>query len=80
VILGGPALYLVGNALFKWALWHHVPPVRFVAIVLLAALVPVAFVASRLVLLSGATLVLLVVALWDIRSEHQEAWLPPATP
>ena len=28
LILGGPALFLVGQTLFKWAVWGHVPLVR----------------------------------------------------
>lgn len=66
--LGGPALYLVGNALFKWALWDRLPRSRLVAICALAALVPLAVVSSALVLLVAATLVLVAVALWDMRA------------
>jgi low temperature requirement protein LtrA len=70
LILGGPALYLAGNALFKWALWGHLPRSRPVAICALVALVPVAAVSSALALLVAATLVLVVVALWDMRNER----------
>lgn len=70
LILGGPALYLVGNALFKWALWHHVPRSRPVSILGLAALIPLASISSALVLLAAATVVLVLVALWDIRDER----------
>jgi low temperature requirement protein LtrA len=69
LILGGPALYLVGNALFKRALWDHLPRSRLIAICALVALVPVAVVSSALVLLVAATLVLVAVALWDARAE-----------
>lgn len=67
LILGGPALYLAGNVLFKRSLWGHVPRSRFVALCGLAALVPFALVASTLALLCAATLVLVALALSDAR-------------
>lgn len=70
VILGGPALYLAGNALFKWALWEHVPLSRLVAICALAALVPLARVSSALIVSVAATLVVVALVLWDIRAER----------
>jgi low temperature requirement protein LtrA len=72
LILGGPALYLVGNALFKWALWDRLPRSRLVAICALAALVPLAVVSSALGLLVAATLVIVAVALWDLRAERMK--------
>ncbi len=68
VILGGPALYLVGNALFTWALSGLVPWSRLVAIAALLALMPLAAGASALTLLIAATLVLVAVVGWDLRS------------
>lgn len=46
---GGPALYLSGNALFKWSLWAYISCLRIVAIAALGALIPVAAVSSLLV-------------------------------
>jgi low temperature requirement protein LtrA len=63
VILGGPALYLAGNALFNFALTGVTPRSRLVGIVLLAALVPLAAVVGPLVLSVAATLVVLALAL-----------------
>jgi len=63
VILGGPALYLAGNALFNFALTGEAPGSRLVGIVLLVALVPLAAVVEPLVLSIAATLVLLALAL-----------------
>src|SRR5919204_947467 len=63
VILGGPALYLAGNALFNLALIGRLPPSRLVGIVLLALLVPLAAVVQPLVLGIAATLVVLGLAL-----------------
>jgi low temperature requirement protein LtrA len=70
VILGGPALYLIGNALFKWALWSYVPRSRPVAILTLGALVPLALVPSVLVLHATATVVVVSLVLWDMHVER----------
>jgi low temperature requirement protein LtrA len=63
VILGGPALYLVGNALFNFALTGRTPQSRLVGIVLLAMLVPLSAVVEPLALSVASTLVVLVLAL-----------------
>jgi low temperature requirement protein LtrA len=63
VILGGPALYLAGNALFNYALARQVPWSRLLGIGLLALFVPLALVAVPLVLSAAATLVTLTLAL-----------------
>ena len=62
VILGGPALYLLGNALFKHSLIGRVPPSRLVGVVALVLLIPVAVGADRLVLSAATTLVLATLA------------------
>jgi low temperature requirement protein LtrA len=75
LILGGPALYVVGTALFEWALWQDVPRSRLLAIGALAALVPLASVSSALLLSIAATLVLIGVAVWDGTSSRRgRAW------
>jgi low temperature requirement protein LtrA len=58
IILAGPALYLAGNRLFKWALWQYAPRSRTVAILALGTLIPLALASSTLVLLGAATGVL----------------------
>jgi len=81
VILSGPALHLVGTALFKWALWSYVPRSRVPAILALAALIPLALRCSALVLLMAATAVVVVVAGADARAArrllHDDAHLVP---
>jgi low temperature requirement protein LtrA len=64
-ILLGPALFLAGAALFKRALWGAWSRVRTGALVALAALVPLAFVSSALVLATAATAVVVAVAWAD---------------
>lgn len=62
-ILGGPALYLAGNALFNYALARQVPRSRLIGIGVLALLAPLALVAEPLALSAAATLVTLTLAL-----------------
>jgi low temperature requirement protein LtrA len=64
-ILGGPALFLAGHALFKWSLSGRVYLSRVVGIVTLAILTPLALVATPLLLAFMATLVPVGVASWD---------------
>lgn len=65
LVLGGPALYLSENALFKWSLWEYIPWSRIVAIAALGALIPVAAVSSLLVLAVCATGVAAALAVRD---------------
>jgi low temperature requirement protein LtrA len=78
LLLGGPALYLAGNALFKWSLWEYVPWSRIVALTALAALVPVALVASALVLAACATGVLAALAARDTWLARRPGFRHPA--
>jgi low temperature requirement protein LtrA len=64
-ILGGPALYLIGNALFKRTSSKHVPLSHLVGLGLLALLVPVCGFVTPLILSAGTTAVLIVVAIWE---------------
>jgi low temperature requirement protein LtrA len=71
-ILGGPALYLAGNALFKWLTWdRRFPPLSHLAgLVLLALMAGWAVWAhpSALALGIGTTAVMVIVALWETRA------------
>jgi low temperature requirement protein LtrA len=71
LILGGPALYLVGHSLFKLAVWGHLSPSRAAGMLALCALVPVAVMSSALVLIAAATSVLLGVVVWDLVIERR---------
>jgi low temperature requirement protein LtrA len=68
VVLGGPALYLAGNILFKQAIWGRMPLSHLGGLAMLAALVPLAFLVSPLALAAAATVVLVIVAAWETRS------------
>jgi low temperature requirement protein LtrA len=68
VLLGGPALYLAGNALFKRLSAPNIPFSHMVGFVLLAVLVPFASSMTTLALAAAATAVLIVVVVWEWRS------------
>jgi len=78
-VLGGPALFLAGHALFKRAVFGVLSVQRLVAVFVLAALVPVGLVASPLVLGTAATLVLAAVAAWDSRASRVALPAPATT-
>ena len=63
-IVGGPALYLVGNTLFKRLSAPYLPLSHLAGLALLALLVP-AGTSPPLVLAARATAVLIVVVIWE---------------
>jgi low temperature requirement protein LtrA len=65
VLLGGPALFLVGNLLFKLVTAGWPPLSHLVGLALLATLVPTGFLLSPLMLGAATTLVLVIVAAWE---------------
>ena len=71
LILGGPALYLVGHSLFKLAVWGLLSPSRAAGVLALGALVLIAVVSSALVLIVAATSVLIGVVIWDLVIERR---------
>jgi low temperature requirement protein LtrA len=77
VALGGPALYLLGNALYKQIMSGAWLASRAVAIATLAAGVPLALAGSVLVINLAATLVVVAVAEWETRA-HRSFTLPTA--
>jgi low temperature requirement protein LtrA len=64
-VLGGPALFLAGHALFKYTVFGVVSGARLVGIALLAAFLPVATVVSPLVTIAFATAVVAGVAVHE---------------
>ena len=73
VILGGPALYLLGNALFKWLSAPYAPLSHTVGLVLLALLAPVSLIVPPLALSAAANAVLITVAVWEWVSVGRKA-------
>lgn len=73
-LLGGSALYLVGNALYKRALVGGLAVSRLLALAALACLLPIALLADRLVLSVLTMLVLFALAAWTTAdfAEHEQ--------
>jgi low temperature requirement protein LtrA len=65
VLLGGPALYLLGNMLFKRLSASNMPLSHLVGLALLALLTPAALLMTPLLLSSATTAVLMLVAAWE---------------
>lgn len=70
VLVGGPALYLLGNALFKRAVYGRLPLSHLVGLLGLAALGSLAFLMDLLMVASLTTLLLIAVAAWETRSRR----------
>lgn len=70
-VLGGPALFLVGNILFKREMAGRLPLSHLVGLSLLAVLVAVSSAATPLLLGIAAALVLVLVAVWETVSLGQ---------
>jgi low temperature requirement protein LtrA len=65
VVLGGPALFLAGHALYKWSVFGRLSLARLIAIAALALLVPLGLLSPVLLLTATATLVVMAVGGWD---------------
>ena len=65
VLLGGPALYLLGNLLFKWLSAPYAPLSHLVGLGLLALLILTVPIATPLLLSAATTAVLMLVATWE---------------
>ena len=63
--LGGTALFVAGQAFFKWAVFGVLPFSRAVALAALMALIPVGFAMPTLALGGAAGLIVVGLAVWD---------------
>jgi low temperature requirement protein LtrA len=73
VVIGGPALYLFGNMLFKRLSAPHFPLSHMAGLGLLALLAPAAIVVTPLALAAFVTAVLILTAVWEwlsLRPQH----------
>jgi low temperature requirement protein LtrA len=69
-LLGGPALFLAGHALFKYFVFNIVSIPRLVAIVLLILVGVIGQAWPPLVTATGALLILIGVSVADVRTAH----------
>ena len=65
VLLGGPAMYLLGNALFKRLSAPYFPLSHLVGLSLLALLAPGSALGTPLTMSAATTAVLIIVAVWE---------------
>ena len=72
-LVGGPALYLIGNALFKRLSAPNLPLSHLAGLGLLALSVPASFLLTPLALSAITTAILIVVALWEWLSLRQRS-------
>ncbi|RYF52984.1 MAG: low temperature requirement protein A, partial [Comamonadaceae bacterium] len=72
VLLGGPAIYLAANAMFKRVVFGRLPVSHLAGLALLALLIPVLGHMSIAMAGSLTTAVLIVVAIWDSRVRRRQ--------
>ena len=65
VLIGGPLIYLVGNALYKRIVYGWVPPSHIAGSVMLILLAPFAFATDRLMVGGLTSGIMIVVAAWQ---------------
>ncbi len=65
VLIGGPAVYLIGNSMFKHLSAPNFPLSHTVGLGLLVLLIPATPYLSPLILSSATTAVLIIVAVWE---------------
>ncbi|MEU8216937.1 low temperature requirement protein A [Micromonospora taraxaci] len=80
VILGGPALFLVGRASFEYEVFSRVSWSRPGGILALLTIAPAALYVPPMVTSLGALLVLVAVAYADFRRSHGKPPEPPSPP
>jgi low temperature requirement protein LtrA len=77
VILGGPALFLAGRAIFEYAVFARVSRDRVIGILALAAISPAMILAPPLLLTIAATVVLAGIAIADTARARRRPTEPP---
>jgi low temperature requirement protein LtrA len=65
VLIGGPLIYLLGNAIYKEVVYGWLPPSHIVGAVLLLLLFPAAFATDRLMAGALTSAILVLVAVWQ---------------
>lgn len=65
VLCGGPAIYLLGSAIYKKVVYDSVPVSHVAGVLALAAFAPLAFATDLLVMGGMTTAVMLVVCIWE---------------
>jgi low temperature requirement protein LtrA len=80
-VLGGPALFLAGHLLFRWAVLDAPSLGRLAAIVALLACAPVGLLGEPVLLVAAVSAVLATVVVWETisarRAPHGAGAVPP---
>jgi low temperature requirement protein LtrA len=71
--LGGAALFLIGHAWFKYAVFGRLPWAHIIAVVALGVLVPIGPATSTLLISGAAGVVLVGLAAWETLAPHRRA-------
>ncbi len=74
VLLGGPAIYLLGNAIYKKIVYGRFPLSHLCGLIALAVLVPLGFLTDQLMVSGLTTLILLAVAGWSSWAHRHSAY------
>jgi low temperature requirement protein LtrA len=80
VLIGGPAIYLLGNAIYKRVVYGRFPLSHLAGLVALALLTPFAWLTDSLMVGGLTTLIMMIVAGWEAcsRRTHQPRASSPA--
>lgn len=70
-LIGGPALYLLGNGIYKTVVYARFPLSHVAGLVLLTALAPVSYVTDNLMVGGLTTLIMMLVAVWESVSRRR---------
>ncbi|HEY1997385.1 low temperature requirement protein A [Paraburkholderia sp.] len=79
LLLGGPAIYVVGNALYKRVVYGRFPLSHWVGLALLALVAPFAFRTDLLMTGGLTTAVMIIVAAWESISRRRSAQAQPVS-
>ncbi|MGO2570444.1 MAG: low temperature requirement protein A, partial [Serratia proteamaculans] len=65
VLLLGPAIYLLANALYKRLVYRRFPLSHLLGLIALAVLAPIAYLTDLLMVNGLTTLIMVAVAVWE---------------
>ena len=80
VLIGGPAIYLLGNAIYKRVVYGRFPLSHLAGLAALAVLTPFARLTDLLMVGGLTTLIMMIVAGWEALSRRSHHHLPPHPP
>jgi len=76
VLIGGPALYLLGNAIYKRVVYGRFPLSHLAGLVALVVLTPCTWLTDLLMVGGLTTLIMLIVAGWEAKSRRRRRHAP----